>query len=222
MMANTASPDVFLLAHSHGIALLDSISKWRERFVADSGEKDTRFGAPLQDWFNGAISAEPFETDVTDARLSFKRLQAWMISGGAGISELAQLHHDQGRNTLHIHEKLTETLQAWNGSAPIVSMLNGNEHSKMMLNRYPAYDFIEPEVPGLLADAQVIDTAFVDEPISEWIRDVLPTLMAVRRSTRNPLIHVLPPPPREHPENSSTFEVLPKSVAAYGFLPRSA
>ena len=39
MMTSNVPPDFFLLAHSHGVALLDGISKWRERDTTNNAER---------------------------------------------------------------------------------------------------------------------------------------------------------------------------------------
>jgi hypothetical protein len=177
------------------------------------------YGLAFQGWFNGAVSSEPFETEVSDVALSFTHIEAWLISSGSGIGELARLQRQGEADTLMIHQKLIALLNAWNGTRPIVSMLNGNEPAQFMLNRFPAYDFIDPDVPGVKVGVPVIDIAFIDQAIRGWIRAVLPALLAVRRLAANPLIHVLPPPPREHPERSRHFETMDKLVTAFGFLP---
>lgn len=219
MMSPHPPPDFFLLAHSHGVALLDGISTWRERGAVSKSEGDARYGAAFQGWFNGAVSAEPFETEVSDGHLSFKHMKAWLISSGSGIGELARLERQGGADLLLIHQKLTDALSAWNGQRPIVSMLNGNEHAQILLKHFPAYDFIDADSLGVEAGVPVIDSAFIDQTITGWINAVLPALLAVRRMTVNPLIHVLPPPPREHPERSAHFEVMEKLVLTFGFLP---
>ena len=218
-MTTPEPSDLLLLGHSHGVALLDGISSWRERGKVSASGGDTRFGAAFQGWFNGAVSADPFEAEVIDDQLPFTRMQAWLISSGSGIGELARLERRQGADTLLIHQKLSATLGAWNGPMPIVSMLNGNEHAQVLLNRLPPYDFIDADSPGVQPGVPVIDGAFIDQAIAGWVNAVWPALLAVRRMATNPLIHELPPPPREHPERSSHFEVMDKLESAFGFLP---
>jgi hypothetical protein len=146
-------------------------------------------------------------------------MKTWLISSGSGIGELAKLQLQGDSQTLFIHAKLREVLSEWNGTMPIVSMLNGNEHAQVLLNRFPAYDFIDVDSPGVKDGVPVIDSSFIDQSIKGWINAVIPALLVVRRLTTNPFIHVLPPPPREHPERSTHFEVIDKLVAAFGFLP---
>jgi len=198
--------------------MLDGISDWRERFRND-GPQDSRFGAAFQGWFSGALNHEPFNANVRDVDLPFKQISAWLISSGANIGILAQLENRDGANILGINEMLSSTLQRWNGHVPILSMLNGNEHATFMFNRYPAYDFIDQDLPGVETGVPLIDTTFIDEVIAGWIRAVFVSLLAIRHVSANPLFHTLPPPPREHPERSLHPEGLGGLVAQYGFLP---
>jgi hypothetical protein len=218
-MTPQGKPDFFLLAHSHGLSLLDGISNWRERATVKTAETDTRYGAALQGWLTGSLSAEPFETEVGALGLPFKQVEAWLISPKSGIGDLAKIQHNDGADTVVVNEKLAAILAGWNSKVPIVSMLNGNEHALIMLNRFPAYDFVDIDLTNFQPGVPVIDTAFIDDVISGWINAVFPALLTVRHMTENPLIHVLPPPPRENPERSRHFEVLNELVAAFGFLP---
>ncbi len=48
MTTTATSADFFLLAHSHGVALLDGISDWRESGIVGVSDRDARFGDAFQ------------------------------------------------------------------------------------------------------------------------------------------------------------------------------
>jgi hypothetical protein len=98
-------------------------------------------------------------------------------------------------------------------------MINGNEHAATMLNQWPPYDFLEEEVAGMDPEATIIDETFIDERIDAWIAAVYFPLMVLRQLVTNPLAHVLPPPPRENPRNSSHVELMGELISRYGFAP---
>lgn len=213
-----ATPDFHLIAHSHGVSLLDGVSNWREK-LHSPGEHDPRYGAAFQGWFNGTINGEPFTTTVTNPDIQLKKIDAWIISSGAKVGQLAIFNNANGANVLYLDEKFSAVLQAWNDERPIVSMLNGNEHALTMLNRLPPYDFIDAETTALIANVPIIDEIFIDQTISAWVNAVYYSLVALKKSSNNQLIHVLPPPPREHPQASAHSEAFPDAILANGFLP---
>ena len=217
----TPAPDFFLLAHSHGVALLDAISDWRSR-VDRNVAPDPRHGAAFQGWSQGAIPASPFEASVTRPGLTSRRFVVWVLWAKEKIGRLVtQVETAPGTIAAQINPLFHEVLLAWRGEAPIVSMMHGNEHARAMLNVWPPYDFFDAEDPGVRPDVPVIDAAFIDERIDAWCGEVFLPLSVLRHIAPNPLVHVLPPPPREHPERASHFEELQELVARHGFAPDS-
>lgn len=216
-MENT-TPDFHLIAHSHGVAVLDAVSNWRKQ-LNSLGEHDPRYGAAFQGWFNGSITGEPFTTEINHPSIESKKIDAWIISSAAKVGQLAALKSSNGINTLYIDEKFSAVLSAWNDSRPIVSMLNGNEHALTMLNRFPPYDFIDSEEKTLRRDVTIIDEIFIDQIISTWINAVYFSLVALRKSCNSQLIHILPPPPRENPQSSVHTEAFPEGMLENGFIP---
>lgn len=214
------SLDFHLIAHSHGVSLLDGITNWREK-VRSPGANDPRYGAAFQGWFDGSITGEPFETLVTNSSVPLSRFDAWVISSGNEVGQLAVINDSSGSSVLYVNEKLTSILQVWDDALPIVSMLNGNDYALMMLNRLPAYDFIDQDVQSLAVDVPIIDEIFIDHQVNTWISATYHALIAIRKSGSNQLIHVLPPPPRESPHLSKHFEIFPAEVLAKGFAPDS-
>jgi hypothetical protein len=212
------TPDFYLIAHSHGVSLLDGISDWRKRFRV-GGEHDPRYGDAFQGWFNGSMIGEPFPAVVVDKSLPLGNLEAWLLSDGAGVGALARFDRSNGSGVLHINRKFSGVLQTWNGSSPIVSMLNGNEHALTMLNRMPSYDFLDPEIPAIETSVPIIDEIYIDQCIDSWTSVLFYSLVAIKRLAQNQLIHILPPPPRENPQLSQHFETLRDQVVAHGFLP---
>jgi hypothetical protein len=67
-MKQTA-PDFYLIAHSHGVSLLDGITDWRkQKLVVD--DHDPRYGEAFQGWFNGSsVMNDPFTAEVIDNRM---------------------------------------------------------------------------------------------------------------------------------------------------------
>ena len=212
-----ASADVHLIANSHGVALLDALTYWRKS-GACGGEQDARYGAAFKGWFDGSIGGAPFETEIVDHSFRGRSLHAWVLSSGTPIGPLARLRQEDGQIKLYLAERFSQTLQAWDNGRPIVSMLAGNEHALTMLNNLPEYDFIEPEVPGVQPGAQIIDDLFIDERISQWVEPVLSAICGMRRVTRCPVIHVLPPPPREDPMASQHLEGIGDFVRQFGLV----
>src|SRR5687767_9731919 len=146
------SHSFYLIAHSHGVSLLDGVTNWRDRLRVRSN-RDQRYGDSFQVWFDQAIGTEPFEADVVISSLPLKKLGAWVISRGSGIGRLVGVRGKEAAQcegtSFRINKKYSEVLASWKGSTPIVSMLAGNQHSRMMINSLPAYDFLDPEVPGI-------------------------------------------------------------------------
>ncbi len=211
------APDFYLIAHSHGLSLLDGITDWRKKkLVVD--EHDPRYGEAFQGWFNGSIMNDPFSANVIDNTVLLNKIEAWVITCGSKIGPLAKLESKSGTPNLRISRKFSDILDSWNGPLPIVSMLNGNEPALTMLNRLPAYDFIDQEISAIEANVPIIDEMFIDQSISAWVSEVYFSLVAIKKLVRNKLIHVLPPPPRENPLFSQHFEVLSDLVKRHGFL----
>jgi hypothetical protein len=214
---NQAAPDLYLIAHSHGVSLLDGITDWRER-LKGAGGQDPRYGNAFQAWLNGSIIGDPFQVGVIDNTLPFKNMEAWVLSSRAEIGTLAELENTNGAGIIRINEKFSRVLGTWNGSSPIVSMLYGNEYASTMLNWMPAYDFLDPEIPGIETNVPIIDDIFIEQSVSTWLGSVYSSLVAIKRLVKNKLIHILPPPPRENPQLSPHLENFGDHVAIYGFL----
>lgn len=62
-MSADLKPDFFLLAHSHGVSLLDGMTNWREGHRKDT-DGDPRYGEAFQGWFGGVMRRDPFMTDI--------------------------------------------------------------------------------------------------------------------------------------------------------------
>lgn len=210
-------PDLYLIAHSHGVSLLDGITDWRTKKLVVN-EHDPRYGEAFQGWFNGSIMNDPFIARVIDNTVLLNNIEAWLITSGSKIGPLAKLESENGVQVLRISRTFSAILDSWNGSSPIVSMLNGNEHALTMLNRLPVYDFIDPEISAIEANVPIIDEMFIDQNIAAWVSEVYYSLAAIKKLVRNKLIHVLPPPPRVNPLLSQHFEVLSDLVTRHGFL----
>jgi hypothetical protein len=211
-------PDLYLLAHSHGIALLDALTDWRAR-LKSGGAADPRYGEAYQGWWTeGAFPRTPFEAAAAGGPL--KRVVAWVISAGARLGPLViRVAGNAGKTTLEASREYDEVLRAWRGTTPVVSMLHGNEHARTALNLWPPYDFLEPAQPALEPGVPLVDEAFIDAQVDDWVAAVYFPLAMLKGLAPNPLAHVLPPPPRERPEAAKHFEKLQEDVARYGFAP---
>lgn len=141
------------------------------------------------------------------------------MSAGSGIGPLIRASRSSPAAPLEIqvNPAYEQVLRSWQGTIPIVSMINGNEHALTMLNRWPPYDFMEEEIPAVEPGVPIIDDMFIAEHVEQWIAEIFFPLAALRQLASNPLIHVLPPPPREDPHNSAHFEVLRDAISRYGF-----
>jgi hypothetical protein len=212
-------PDFFLLAHSHGVALLDGITDWRSK-LAEGAPADARYGPSFRGWFHGAIPRDPFETAVVKGAPSLKRITAWLMSPAGGIGPLVNPSTSStAASGIEADPQYVAVVSSWRGGVPIVSMIHGNEHATTMLNQWPAYDFLDDDVPGIEPQAALIDEEFIDERIDPWIAAVYFPLMVLRQVVTNPLAHVLPPPPRENPGNSPHRELLEELIVRHGFAP---
>jgi len=199
------------------VALLDAVSDWRAQVRRDA-PPDPRYGAAFQGWFSGAVPDAPFE--VTLAGPSLRRCVAWVISAGARVGRfVTRIDDGSGKIAVQVNPAFQAVLAQWQGAAPIVSMIQGNEHARFMLDAWPAYDFLDASVEKVRADVPLIDTAFIDERIDAWVDAVFLSLSVLRHLAANPLAHVLPPPPRENPGGASHFEALSEETARYGFAP---
>ena len=165
------------------------------------------------------MPASPIRVGLVDGRIPLKSIEAWVFSFKLSIPSLAHIENVDGASTLYLNTEFAKVLGSWDGPTPIVSMLRGNEHASMMLNNLPAYDFVDPAVPELMKGVPIIDDVFIDQHIQNWIDAVFPSLLAIRQTARNPVIHVLPPPPRENPHLANYQEFLGKLVAQFGFVP---
>ena len=218
-MPPSAGPDLYLLVHSHGIALLDALTDWRAR-LKSGGATDPRYGAAYQGWYAaGVFPRMPFEVaGVGAGRL--RRIVAWVISAGALLPPLVtRVAGAPGKTTLEASREYDEVLRAWRGATPVVSMLFGNEHVRATLNVWPPYDFLEPSQPAVAPGLPLVDEGFIDAQIDEWVSLVYFPLAMLKQLAPNPLAHVLPPPPRERPEAARHLEKLHDEIARYGFAP---
>lgn len=64
---------------------------------------------------------------------------------------------------------------------PLVRVIRGNEHTLTMLGRFPPYDFVDPEVPGVAAGVPVIDEGLLERYVSPWTDMVFHPLELARR-----------------------------------------
>jgi len=213
-----SKPNFYLVAHSHGVSLLDAIANWREKFRV-SGTPDANFGSAFQGWFNGSIIRDTFRTEVVEPTLPMEAIEAWVISFRDGLGALARLDTSGAGGTLQVVERFSRILASWNGPIPIVSMLNGNEPARTMLANSPAYDFLDAEIAGVEKGVPIIDELFIEQTISTWVDAVYYSLVAVKRLVNNPLVHVLPPPPRLNPHLSPYLEGMLDRATADDFLP---
>ena len=113
------APDFYLIAHSHGLSLLDGITDWRKKkLVVD--EHDPRYGEAFQGWFNGSIMNDPFSANVIDNTVLLNKIEAWVITCGSKIGPLAKLESKSGTPNLRISRKFSDILDSWNGPLPTV------------------------------------------------------------------------------------------------------
>jgi hypothetical protein len=210
----------YLIAHSHGIALLDAMSDWRNLWATEANV-DSRFSAAFQGWFTGSMLSRPFSANIHKEYLPISTCSAWILSHKESnrLGPLATLTNtQQGSMAIEINPEFHKVLSSWNNEAPIVSMLHGNEHSARLYSNYPSYDFFEPGMP-VDSTAQFLESDIIDAHVNEWIKTTLIPLIAIKTFTRNPLIHILPPPPRENPQNTSHIEGYSKYVQQGLFAP---
>lgn len=211
-------PDFFLLAHSHGVSLLDGATDWRARLKGDSGS-DARYGAPFQGWFHDRIPRVPFEARLT-GNATPGRVEAWVISSGSRIGPLVAPNDAGGGDVdVKINPEYQRVMGLWRGRAPIVSMIHGNEHAATLFNVWPPFDFVDEAGAGVAPGVPVIDQVFIDAHIESWTAMVFFPLWVLRQVVPNPLAHVLPPPPREKPEGSPHMETLAEYATRHGFAP---
>jgi len=214
------APDFFLLAHSHGVSLLDGMTDWRSALGKDV-DPDPRYGQAFQGWFQGAIPRFPFPVSVIGGVPSLKQIVVWIMSAGGGIGPLVGAPKPSltGPPEFPVNPEYLKVLQSWRGVTPIVSMINGNEHGLTMLQQWPPFDFLEEGIPSVASGVPIIDDVFIDEHVEPWIAAVFFPLDLLRHANPNPVAHVLPPPPRENPQNSRHFEILREAISQYGFAP---
>jgi hypothetical protein len=211
--------DFHLLANSHGVALLDGVTSWREQLRVNAAH-DPRYGEPFQGWYGEVIPRQPIDVAIVRATSLMKSVRAWVIAGeGIGPLVTFEKHPGAAQLELTINPDFGQVLRTWIGTIPIVSMIQGNEHAVTMLNRWPPYDFLDPELPSVKATVPIIDGMFIDEYVAPWVGAVFYPLAAAKHIARNPMVHVLPPPPRENPQNSRHLETLREEIVQYGFAP---
>lgn len=217
-LADTA-PNFFLIAHSHGVSLLDGITDWRSVLRKDV-DPDPRYGQAFQGWFQGAIPRIPFKASLTGHAPSLGQIEIWIMSDSEGVLPLVGLPQPgaEGSPQIPVNPEYLKVLQSWRGATPIISMINGNEHALTMLKRWPPFDFLEGEIP-LESEVPVIDDVFIDEHVEPWLDSVFLPLELLKHVSPNPVAHVLPPPPRENPQNSTHLEVLREAISRYGYTP---
>lgn len=214
-------PDFHLLAHSHGVAFLDAATDWRSR-VKLAGAPDPRFGSTFQGWFGGTLPARPMELTLQLPGAAARPIVAWVMPPGGAVGHLVEMvPGPEGSPLPKVNPAYVEVLREWRGKGPIVSMIRGNEHALTMLGRFPPYDFVDPEVPGVVAGVPVIDEGLVERYVSPWTDMVFHPLELARRETGAPVLHVPPPPPREKAENARHLEEMGEVVRQFGFVPES-
>lgn len=214
------APGFHLLAHSHGVAFLDAATDWRSR-VKLAGAPDPRFGATFQGWFGGTLPARPMELAFLRPGAA-RTLVAWVMPPGGPVGHLVEMvPGPDGAPMPRVNPAYVEVLREWRGKGPIVSMIRGNEHALAMLGRFPPYDFVDPEVPGVVAGVPVIDEGLVERYVAPWTDMVFHPLELARREAAVPVLHVPPPPPREKAEGARHLEEMGEVVRQYGFVPES-
>jgi len=214
-------PAFHLLAHSHGVAFLDAATDWRSR-VTLGGPRDPRFGETFQGWFNGTLPARPFDVAVTRPGSALGAIDAWVMPTGGDLGDLVRLTpQNGGAYDVQVHPTFREVMAGWRGTTPVVSVIRGNDHALTMLARFPPYDFLDPDLPGVIAGVPLIDEAIIRRFVTPWAEMVVQPLVVVREVTGAPVAHVLPPPPRENAEGAPYREVLGDVIREFGFVPES-
>ena len=213
------SADAYVLAHSHGVAFMDAATDWRSRFRGGAA-LDPRYGEAFQGWYGGAIPDGPIDVSAVGCT-RLRKVTAWVMPITSGQGILVNPVRDSRNAVLSVQVDATfaGVIRSWGGDTPIVSMIRGNDHALMMLGRYPAYDFLDPAVPGVAAGVPILDEALIERHVEPWADGVFYALAVVRREVRNPVLHVLPPPPREHPERARHLEEVGELVREHGFVP---
>ena len=213
-------PDFYLLAHSHAVCLLDAATDWREK-VQLAGGADARFGEAFQGWFDGKVPARPLELSFAWPGALPRSLVAWVMPPGGKVGHLVSLVPGPGGvPKVQENPDFVAMLREWRGTAPIVSIIRGNEHVLTFLNRFPPYDFLDDDTPGVVRGVPILDEGLIEGFVATWADLVFHSLALARREAPgNPLLHVCPPPPREHPERARHLEEIGDVVQQYGFVP---
>lgn len=217
-----STPAFYLIGHSHAIAVLDAVTDWREqRRTEQVGTSDPRYAELYQEWLRGTTPGEPFTTRVKSMPLADSiSTTVWLLSPGNNQKSLVTMITMPDTSvTLRINSPFDLYLEKWQGHTPIISMLCGNEHSQHIIRTSIDYDFIEHDVPEIASFTQMIDGHFIDSQIDAWVKAVSLPLLAVRKSIENPICHILPPPPRAHPQLTRHLEGYKDLVERYGFAP---
>jgi len=208
-----------LLCTSHGIALLDAITDWRDQWQSQSVDLPEH-RANSQGWFNGAMPSE-FAAKVIDPQVPFDRCSVLLLPGHVQmqVGPLATIdRQDPQRPVLQLHPLLTRTLGQWQNSELIISAIGGNEYLMQVFKTSPEYDFVHPgfpTTPGL----PVLPRDVVDALMEKWTRSVVTTLIALRRmTTAKRIVQVLPPPPLEDIASMPYTEGFGDVIRQYGFV----
>lgn len=188
---------------------------------SDQYRPDPRYGHPFQGWFSDALQEGLQSVRLTGGILPEGSALVSVFSASSKISCEAQVVGGGAAQTFTVQKRFHELLLSLPTGLPIVSFVNGNEHARMMLGHLPAYDFLEPlrYLNGLLDGAMPIESSDIDRHVLPWVRRTAATLGAIRAVTRAPLVHVLPPPPRECPGEAEFMETLGDLVRKHGFAP---
>lgn len=211
--------EFLLLAHSHGVAFLDAVTDWRAR-VKLAGAPDPRFGSTFQGWFGGTLPDRPMDLAWQLPGAAPRTIAAWVMPPGGPVGHLVEMVPGPGGAAQpKVNPAYVEVLREWRGRGPVVSMIRGNEHALTMLGRFPPYDFVDPEVPGVAAGVPVIDEGLLERYVSPWTDMVFHPLELARRETGARVLHVPPPPPREKAESARHLEEMGELVRQYGFVP---
>jgi hypothetical protein len=212
-------PDCYLLANSHGVALLDAVTDWRTGVTAVP-ELKPQYGEAFQLWFSGKIPPKPIPVSIVDPEVGLSRLVAWIVPlEGSANPWIAFAPTGAGpAGAMRPAPGFLSVLQTWRGTGvPVVSMIYGNEHAGAMVSKWPPYDFVDCDVAEVQPAVPIIDTAAIDTLVMRWIFLVVSVLSVVRQRTGAPMVHVLPPPPREHPERATHLETLGEDLRTCGF-----
>lgn len=207
-----------LIGHSHTVALLDALGPWRNNAGVRATAPDARYGEAFQGWFESDLGGRAFvhsSTAGADFSAPLKALTC-LVTGGMNFV-LAP-----GGEPSALLLRFVEQLR---GCDVVVSALYGNELAgRMLINDLPPYDFAGAVFPSGFSwpDGQVqpIDRLHVREVISTAAGNTVTTLRLLLRLLPGVhLLHLLPPPPLERPEDVPGRELLIDALNRHGFVP---